>query len=226
MSQISQIDYPLAFLRSDRFPAVGNTYNFQLDIRNITPLAEVRRIVLALGNNQWYWNVNITSPQSFKNSVRLPAEINDWYPLFRFLGYNNSGYLQHVDFYFPLPIVSTNVRPIYDARLGCSIWDVDQWKINHIRSFLNKWGFDYSTLGLGIQPKGPTGRQLVESENDWAKGGDCFVAVLTRRDRSMNSGQGIPPVWPHTESGFSYDGNKPQLAFVEKGVAIDALFVT
>jgi len=29
----------------------------------------------------------------------------------------------------------------------------DQWKINPIRSFLNKWGFDYSTLGLEIQPK-------------------------------------------------------------------------
>ena len=53
---------------------------------------------------------------------------------------------------FARHVVATNYIPIFDARLACSIWETDKWKIDPVRKFLNIWGFDYSTLGLETQP--------------------------------------------------------------------------
>jgi hypothetical protein len=89
--------YPISSLKGNRFPVVGGSYNFHLEIENPTPLLNIRRVILSLGVSKWYKDVIIdTFPASVKDSIPLSPEIDSWYPQFTLIGYNNSGYLQQI----------------------------------------------------------------------------------------------------------------------------------
>ena len=70
----------------------------------------------------------------------------------------------------------------------------------------------------------PFGCGLLKSEKEWAKGGDCFIAVLTSRDIFFDRGRSLPPSWTHAESGLTYDEHRPIFAFIENGVRADAIY--
>lgn len=61
-------------------------------------------------------------------------------------------------------------------------------------------------------------------KKSWATGGDCFIGVLSSREKSQSNGLHFPSAWVHTESGLAYDEHKPYLAFVENGTSVDALY--
>jgi hypothetical protein len=44
------------------------------------------------------------------------------------------------------------------------------------------------------------------------------------RGKAINSRYAFVSLWAHTESGLTYDTDRPILAFVEEGVRIDALY--
>jgi hypothetical protein len=187
----------------------------------------VNRISLELGQSIWYWDINPPNLQkSFECCVQLSQDIGAWKPKLAIEGNNSFGYRDRIDLEFSRPIVATHVRPIFDARLGCSISPTDQWKIDPIRNVLSLHGFDYNTVGIEVEAGFAYGQGLLQSEKQWAQGGDCFISVLTQRDISAISGRGKPTPWIHTESGLAYDasGAKPYLAFVEQGVDAEALY--
>ena len=51
---------------------------------------------------------------------------------------------------------------------------------------LNSYGFDCSTIGREIQPAVPKGKAFVDFEKDWASGGDCFISILTPRNKTAD----------------------------------------
>jgi hypothetical protein len=51
-----------------------------------------------------------------------------------------------------------------------------------------------------------------------------FYFILTPRDRTMDGNLALPPPWVVSESGLSYDSDRPQLIFVEEGVERVALY--
>ena len=83
---------------------------------------------------------------------------------------------------------------------------------------LNIYGFDCSTIGKETQPAIPKGKGFMDFEKEWASGGDCFISILTPRDRTAYGRLALPPPWVVTESGLGYESNRPHLIFIEKGV--------
>jgi hypothetical protein len=138
--------------------------------------------------------------------------------------YNNYRYIQQVPLFYTRPVISTTYHPVYDARLGRSNWTLDEGKIMQIKSVLNKYGFDCTTIGREIQPPIPKGKGFMDFEKQWATGGDCFISILTPRDRTINGNLALPPPWVVTESRLSYDSDRPHLVFVEEGVERAALY--
>lgn len=209
-----------------RFVNVGGIYNFKVDVSSAMPIVIAQKITLYLGNMYWTWQLqNWPIPFVLNNPVQLPNGVwGGWRPWVVIEGYDNMRHMNSVEFQFGPPVIATNLQPVFDSRLACSIQPMDQWKIDPIRNHLNAWGFDCSTLGVEFEAKALSGNALLESEKEWAKGGDCFIAVLTQRDVSAGSGLGLPTAWTHAESGLSYDRSKPMLAFVESGVRADAIF--
>lgn len=212
-------------LKGGRFVNVGRTYSFGLSLNDLESINSITKISLQIGKNIWDWDVDSsTIPTTINLSARMPDIVGAWKPKFIVEGYDQSRYEDRREVEFSMPIVSTNYSPIFDTRLGCSISPYDQSKIDPIRNLLSVWDFDYYTLGLEIEPISPSGSGLLQSEKDWAQGGDCFIAVLTQRDLSAVSGRGKPSAWLHTELGLSYKPDKPILAFIEQGVEAEALY--
>jgi hypothetical protein len=213
-----------AFFCGSRFAHIGGEYNFDLHINSSYPMTYITKVTLELYPYQWSWNGVQHAPFSLHKYIQLPTVINSWSPKFTLEGYSEYLGIQSSEFNFPAMITTTNVEPIYDARLACSNSPADQWKINPIRDCLGIWGFDCSTLGREVMSSFSSGPGLLESEKIWAEGGDCFIGLLTSRDISAHSGKGLPPAWPHTESGLTYSKDKPIMAFLENGARADALY--
>lgn len=123
-----------------------------------------------------------------------------------------------------LVLTTTTLSPIFDTRLACSNWSSDQCKIDQVRNFLRIWGFDPSTLGREVTALSPFGRGLNISEKERASGGDSFIGVLTSRDISLKGNERIPPSWTHTESGLTFEAEKPIMAFIEYGVRAEGIY--
>lgn len=141
-----------SYLHGNRLLDLGEPYEFELQIKDIFPLVQIYKVTLYLDNFLWIWNVNAnTFPFHLRQRVSLPPQSNSYYPKFQVEGFNNDGFSQVVDLYFPRPVISTNVRPIFDARLARSNSPRDVALINPIRKLLNIWGFDCSTLGIEVQ---------------------------------------------------------------------------
>ena len=60
----------MAFLTDDRYVMSGGRYNFNLEIKDSTPLVNITKIMLSLGDNSWYWNVSAQSfPFNLQNYI-------------------------------------------------------------------------------------------------------------------------------------------------------------
>jgi hypothetical protein len=177
-----------------------------------------------LGRSLYNITVDREVPAEVPMSLLVPGEVGSWYPSMLINGTDYYGYIQQIPFSFSRLVISTNYHPIYDARLGRSNWTMDEHKIMQIKNFLNNYGFDCSTIGKGIQPFDLEGKEFLNLEKEWASGGDCFISILTPRDLTMDGRLALPPPWVVTESGLSYDSERPQLVFVEEGVDRVALY--
>ncbi|MFL6403621.1 MAG: hypothetical protein ACJ71M_09110 [Nitrososphaeraceae archaeon] len=93
-----------------------------------------------------------------------------------------------------------------------------------IKSTLNGYGFDCSTMGKEIKAPSLKGKDFIEFEKEWASGGHCFISILTPRDRSANGKLALPSPWVVTEFGLQYKSDRPHLVFVEEGVDSVALY--
>lgn len=218
------LSYPGIF-HGSRFAEPGDLYSFILTIDQVSPLVCIDKIVLLLGQHEWYWNIRSSAPYRLDGNIRLPSVTysQTWHPEFVVEGCSITGVKKAVNLKVPMTLTATPIKPIFNASLACSNWDIDQWKIDPIRDYMSNWGINYTTLGREVNSLSPSGKGLIESENEWAKNSDCFVGVLTSRDKLLNN-LSLPSAWPHAESGFAYHKNKPYLAFVENGIRIDALY--
>jgi hypothetical protein len=79
-------------------------------------------------------------------------------------------------------------------------------------------------LGREVTSLSPFGRGLNLSEKQWASGGDSFIGVLTSRDISIIGNERMPPSWTHTESGLTFEADRPIMAFLEYGVRADGIY--
>jgi hypothetical protein len=50
------------------------------------------------------------------------------------------------------------------------------------------------------------------------------VGVLTSRDISIKGSERTPPAWTHTESGLTFETERPILAFVERDVRAEGIY--
>lgn len=222
MSSQSIIDFDIS-IKGDRYSRPSAAYKIEFDINylkiNGVPVVQVENVGIYLEKGLHY-NILINQPLPCQvlKWLTLPNKIGGWCPAIMFNGIDQYGYRQQIPLIYSRPIISTTYYPIYDARLGRSNWTTDEYKIVQIKKILNMYGFDCSTIGKEIQPVIPKGKDFMDFEKDWASGGDCFISVLTPRDRTANGRLALPPPWVVTESGLSYESDRPQLAFIEKGV--------
>jgi hypothetical protein len=162
-------------------------------IDRISPLVCIERITLLLGQHRWFWDVCSPTPYLLDGTIRIPQipYSQTWHPEFVMEGCSITGSSSTLSMKVPLTITATSIRPIFNASLACSNWTNDQWKIDPIRDYLSNWGITYTTLGREVTSISLSGTGLIESENEWSKNSDCFIAVLSSRDVLANN-VGLP----------------------------------
>ncbi len=216
-------------IEGSRYSRPSTDYAFRLNINQLAingvPIINLIGIQLYLEKGLNYnLQTNQLVPCTVSRSLSLPERMGSWYPLKLINGIDEYGYRQQVPFFYSRPIISTVYHPIYDTRLGGSNWTIDDYKIIQIKNMPNIYGFDCSTIGKEIQPMIPKGKGFIDLEKEWASGGDCFVSILTPRDRTAGGRLALPPPWVITESGLSYKSDRPQLVFIEEGVNAVGLY--
>lgn len=234
MLPYDQINFDI-LLDGNRYLTPGGCYDFSLRInhlmlyeRSIVGISTVQILLRDYSNptQDIYAEIptNLSTPCEVPGSIRLPMITGSWYPIIVINGIDQYRYPQQMPLFFTRPIIATGYFPVYDARVRRSNWTIDEYKVVQIKSVLNRYGFDCSTIGKEVQAPVPKGKGLMDFEKEWASGGHCFVSVLTPRDRTADSRLALPPPWVITESGLSYDSDRPQLVFIENGVDPVALY--
>lgn len=193
-------------------------------IDNVRYMTQIISVEILLDEFKYFFNLNSKLPCSLSGSLVLPQKIGSWYPVVVINGIDQYGFPHQVPFLYVRPIITTPFAPILDARLGRSNWTSDELKVNQIKQMLNIHGFDCTTIGKEIQAPINRGDDFIKFEKEWASGGHCFIAILTPRDISSYGGLSLPPPWVLTESGLSYESDRPHLVFAEKGVDLVALY--
>lgn len=222
------IDFNIS-LGDNRYLRPAQNYELKLRIDFLSlsnvPVTVIRNIEFILDRSYFYKiEVNGCVPCEIPLSLVMPEKNSSWYPTLIVNGIDHYGYPQRIPFLYTRPIISTYLHPIYDARLGRSTWNSDEGKIFLIKNMLNAYGFDCSTIGREIQPPKMSGTDFIAFEKQWASEGHCFISVLTPRDRTSDGRLALPPPWVVNEAGLSYESDRPQLIFAERGTDLVAMY--
>ena len=189
----------------DRYLTIAQSCKFTINITKFHSMDYIDRIVIYEKSNSISYktlNVNDKIPISLNDNISFQSCFLSIKPTVRVEGrYNNIPNYLELD---PIrPIIMTSYHPIYDVRLARSNLIEDNWKINPLIQFLNKYGFDCSTLGIEVHgTQNPNDQSFLKCEKEWASQGDCFIAILTERYNTLT--KKIPPGWVHAEDGLSY----------------------
>ncbi|MGD1836994.1 MAG: hypothetical protein ACPKPY_02915 [Nitrososphaeraceae archaeon] len=217
----------------DKNVRVGSHINFQLTINQIDSLRRIKKIIFTGFSQKLVWNVDLEIPCNFFNTIQLPN-----IPLVIPISFIIEGEKDHnikfsESLNFKQYIIATNYQPIFDARLAASHPKEDERIINPLKRYLNSLGFRTLTLGKELitnhEITDQQGNLIItdpegfkKAEKEWASTGDCFIAILTKRDITT-SGEYITPAWISQEIGLAYDPNKPIFIFAHKKVKLDGL---